>query len=263
MRSSHTPHSPPSELVLTGERTLPAVAEENYWFQRHVVAYRLAAARARNRRVLDAGCGEGYGLAMLAESGAVSVVGADLDATVIAHAENTYAARDPRIETVACELMSLPLSDDSIDLVVSFQVIEHLYDVPGYLASLARVTRPGGELLISTPNRLTFTPDSDTPVNPFHVREFAPSELATELEAAGLDVTMLLGLRHGWRLRAIESARRRPFTDELTAAPPTAWPWWLRKVVARVEPSWFELHTDRLDETLDLIVVARRPLRPD
>ena len=63
-----TPAHAPS-LVLTGERTLPGIPDENYWFQRHVVAYRLAAAAAGGRVVLDAGCGEGYGLAMLADGG--------------------------------------------------------------------------------------------------------------------------------------------------------------------------------------------------
>ncbi|MDX1657704.1 MAG: class I SAM-dependent methyltransferase [Nitriliruptorales bacterium] len=254
-----SPDSPPP-LALTGERTLPGVNDENYWFQRHVVAYELAAARAGHRAVLDAGCGEGYGLEMLASGGAVRVVGADLDEQVIAHVGATYARHDPRIEAVSCELMELPLDDESIDLVVSFQVIEHLYDIPGYLASLRRVTRPGGELMISTPNRLTFTPGSETPVNPFHVREFAPDELVEEIERAGFRVTLLIGLRHARWLRSLERLGGRTLPDLLSSRPPAHWPAWVRWVVAGVRPSWFELHPRDLEDTLDLIVVARKPL---
>lgn len=250
----------PSELALTGERTLPGLAEENYWFQRHVVAYELAAARAAGRRVLDAGCGEGYGLAMLAERGASSVVGADLDDAVIRHIVATYARQDPRIEAVACELMSLPYDDETFDLVVSFQVIEHVHDVPGYLASLYRVCERGGETLIATPNRLTFTPGSDTPTNPFHVREFTAEELRTELVAAGFDVPLVLGVRHHPLVRLMEQALAVRLPTYLADRAAQPWPWWLRRAVEAVQPSWFELHTEDLDGTLDLIALARRPL---
>ncbi|MBW3658139.1 MAG: class I SAM-dependent methyltransferase [Actinobacteria bacterium] len=249
----------PSGLVLTGERTLPGVPEETYWFQRHVVAYRLAAARVRGEVVLDAGCGEGYGLEMLAEAGARRVIGVDLEPQVVAHVEATYAARSPVIEAQAAELMSLPLADDEVDVTVSFQVIEHLHDIPGYLASLRRVTRPQGDILIATPNRLTFTPGSDTPVNPFHTREFTAAELTHELERAGLRVASVLGIHHGRRLRAIEAATRQPFTDHLTASAPHGWPAWLRTLVPRIGADWFEVRTDDLDASLDLLAVCRVP----
>jgi SAM-dependent methyltransferase len=253
------PPAIPPALVLTGERTLPGIPEETYWFQRHVVAYELAAARVAGEVVLDAGCGEGYGLAMLADAGAERAVGIDLDETVVAHARATYAGGDRPIEVHAAELMSLPLGDDEVGVTVSFQVIEHLHDIPGYLASLRRVTRPHGEVLIATPNRLTFTPGSDTPVNPFHTREFTAAELTAELEAAGLRVASVLGISHGRRLKAIEAATRRSFTDLLTAAPPADWPGWLRRLVPTIRSSWFEVHTDDLDTSLDLLAVCRVP----
>lgn len=251
----------PSALVLTGERTLPGVADENYWFQRHVAAYDLAAALVRDlpaRAVLDAGCGEGYGLALLADAGATRVVGVDLDATVVAHARTTYADADPRIEVHAAELMSLPLADDEVDLTVSFQVIEHLYDIPGYLRSLRRVTRPGGMVVIATPNRLTFTPGSDVPVNPFHTREFTAVELAEELGGVGLPVDRMLGLRHGVRLQEVEADAERRLPD-LLAEPPSDWPDWLRATVHAVAPDWFTLDAHDLDASLDLIAICTVP----
>jgi SAM-dependent methyltransferase len=254
--ASSPPDPPP--LILTGERTLPGIPDERYWFERHVVAYRLACQRVAGRTVLDAGCGEGYGLRMLADAGASRVVGADLDDATVAHATATYGG-DPRIEVHRAELMDLPLADDGIDLTVSFQVIEHLHDIPGYLRSLARVTRPAGEVWIATPNRLTFTPDSDTPVNPFHTREFTADELADELTAAGLEVDTVLGIRHGPALRAIERLARRPFTDLITTGPPDTWPGWARRIVHRVTADHFAVSSDDLDTSLDLLAIARVP----
>jgi SAM-dependent methyltransferase len=273
------PHPDPAPLILTGERTLPGIPDERYWFARHVVAYdyavavvgRLAAgpdtgsvpdsgsapAATRSMTVLDAGCGEGYGLAMIASAGASRVVGVDLDATVVAHAHGTYAAHDPRIEVAAAELMSLPLGDDEVDLTVSFQVIEHLHDIPGYLASLRRVTVPGGVVLIATPNRLTFTPGSDVPINPFHTREFTAAELDDELSAAGFVVDQMLGVHHGERLRAVEAERGAPLPELLSASPPEQWDERLRETVHATHPSWFTLDATTLDASLDLLAVCR------
>jgi SAM-dependent methyltransferase len=251
-------------LVLTGERTLPGIPDETYWFERHVVAYDLAARavrRTRPRCVLDAGCGEGYGLAELAAAGAPRVVGVDLEPQVVEHVRRTYAASTPAIEAHVAELMQLPLDDDEADLTVSFQVIEHLHDIPGYLRSLARVTRPGGRIVIATPNRLTFTPGSDVPVNPFHTREFTADELEQELRRAGLEVLRTLGVHHGWRLRTVERLTRRRFTDLLGASEPADWPRWLRAIVHRVEASWFRVASRRLDASLDLVAVCRVPSR--
>lgn len=249
-----TPNAP---LLLTGERTVPDVAHETYWFQRHVIAYRLAAGHVDGARVLDAGCGEGYGLAMLRDVGAASVTGADLDAKAVAHATKRYAGGT--IEVVRCELMDLPLIDDEIDVTVSFQVIEHLHDIPGYLASLRRVTRPGGTILIATPNRLTFTPDSDVPVNPFHTREFTAAELDDELTHAGYEVGGILGIHHGPRLRAIETFTRRTMADLVTAAPPDKWPAWLRLAVPRIRAEDFVVRRRDIDTCLDLLAVCRVP----
>jgi SAM-dependent methyltransferase len=254
------PTGPPAGLVLTGERTLPGIPDETYWYERHVVAYELAGELVRELGapvVLDAGCGEGYGLRMLAEAGAAQVVGVDLEPPVVAHIEATYAAVDPRIEAHVAELLAIPLADDEVDLTVSFQVIEHLHDIPGYLRSLRRVTRPDGTVVIATPNRLTFTPGSDVPVNPFHTREFTAAELAEELASAGFEVVRLLGVHHGPRLRTIEEETGRSFTELLTATPPEGWPAWLREVVHQVDTSWFETREADLDASLDLVAICR------
>ena len=260
------PSRPPSgattpALTLTGERTLPGIPDERYWFERHVVAYQVAVDHLApaGTTVLDAGCGEGYGLAMLADAGAARVIGVDLEPAVVAHAAATYAAVDPRIEVIEAELGALPLADAEVALTVSFQVIEHLHDIPAYLASLRRVTRPGGRILIATPNRLTFTPDSDTPVNPFHTREFTAEELRSELVAAGLEVTGFLGVHHGSGLRAVEDAHGTSFPDLITATPPEEWSAELRRVVHAVRADGFEVRADHLDDSLDLLAICTVP----
>src|SRR6187455_3160552 len=82
------PGVPPLEL--TGERTLPDVPEENYWFRRHLVVYEWIAAQVRGRDVVDMACGEGYGVDVLARSGAASVVGVDANPEAHEHARLRY-----------------------------------------------------------------------------------------------------------------------------------------------------------------------------
>lgn len=243
-----------SRLQVTGERTVPGVPDENYWFQRHVVAYELAAAKADGQRVLDAGCGEGYGAAMLADAGAERVLAVDLDAATIAHVRATY----PQVEAIQAEFGAMPVEETSVDLVTSFQVIEHVWDPPTFLRALRRVLVPGGELVLSTPNRLTFTPHHDHPVNPFHVKEYAPEELREELRAAGFRVGAILGLHHGPRLRAAETVLRRSLPEVLNGSPPEGWPAGVRALVHRVEPDWFRLSSTGLERSLDLVALCRR-----
>jgi len=252
-----TPDTPRPPLPLTGERTVPGVPDEAYWFARHVVAYEHVAGLAEGARVLDAGCGEGYGLALLADAGATHVTGADHDTATAEHAASTYGR--PGVEVVCCELLQLPLDDDAVDLTVSFQVVEHVHDVPGYLASLARVTRPGGTLALATPNRLTFTPGSDVPVNPFHVREFTAAELVAELEAAGLVDVEVLGVQHGMRIGLVEQVSGRPFTDRLTTQTPDQWPDAYRRLVHATTAADFVVTDQDLDASLDLLATCRVP----
>jgi SAM-dependent methyltransferase len=259
-----------AELVLTGERTLPGIPDERYWFVRHEVAYhRLAELLADEPAadpavdpaavVLDAGCGEGYGLEVLADAGAARVIGADLDAASVAHARARYAATDARIEVVHCELSALPLADGEVDLTVSLQVIEHVWDVPGYLASLRRVTRAGGLIAIATPNRLTFTPDSDVPVNPFHVTEFAPDELRAALRAAGLVIEDLHGLHHTGALATFEATHGLSLPHHLGAIEPDAWSTAVRDRVHATDAADFAWRDDALTTSLDLLAVCRVP----
>jgi SAM-dependent methyltransferase len=251
----------PATLPLTGERTTPGVTIENYWFRRHEAAYLAAANWLGNAgRVLEAGLGEGYGAAMLAALGN-TVIGVDYDATAAHHARRRY----PRVTVVRGNVVALPFRSACFDAVLSMQVVEHLWDQPGHIAESARMLRPGGVLVLSTPNRLTFSPGYDpasgTPANPFHTREFSPSELADLLSPCFPDITRY-GLRHGPRLRSLDRDLRTRHGHDLVTAqlatPAQDWPADLRAAVTAVTAADFALGADDTDTALDLVFVARR-----
>jgi SAM-dependent methyltransferase len=237
---------------LTGERTLPGIAIENYWYRRHEAAYLALAPYCRDAVVLEAGCGEGYGAAALAGV-ARRVVALDYDALTVAHAAATY----PDLDVLRGNLAALPLRTAGVDVVANLQVIEHLWDQPGFVAECARVLRPGGYLLVTTPNRLTFSPGRDTPLNPFHTREFSGAELAALLHANGFAATALLGLHAGPRLRALDARHGGSLVDAQLATPPADWPDALREDVAGIAAADFTLSAADVDASLDLVAVAR------
>ncbi|HKC26557.1 MAG TPA: class I SAM-dependent methyltransferase, partial [Jatrophihabitans sp.] len=243
-------------LPLTGERTVPGVPEENYWFRRHEAAYQFLLPLARSRRLLEVGCGEGYGTAMLATV-ASRVVGIDYDPLTIAHAAATY----PGVEFVRANLAALPVPDASTDVVATLQVIEHVWNHGEFVDECLRVLRPGGLLVVSTPNRLTFSPGRDAPVNIFHTKEFTGAELTDLLTRHGFEVVTAHGLHAGERLVTLDARHGGSFVDAQLASPPEDWPADLRADVASVSTADFPIDADGdLDAALDLIVVARRPV---
>ena len=244
-------------LALTGERTVPGLAEENYWFRRHEVVYRRLAEKCADRDVLEAGCGEGYGADLIAAV-ARSVVAVDYDELTVAHVRACY----PRVDVRHGNLAALPLPDTSVDVVVNFQVIEHLWDQAGFVGECLRVLRPGGLLLMSTPNRITFSPGRDTPVNPFHTRELNAAELRSLLVDGGFGVSSMLGVFHGPRLTAFDARHGGSIIDAQVqrALADAPWPTDLLADVAAVGVDDFELTSDRdIDESLDLVAIAERP----
>ncbi|MCX5046088.1 class I SAM-dependent methyltransferase [Aldersonia sp. NBC_00410] len=243
-------------LPLTGERTVPGIAEENYWFRRHEVVYRALLSHCTGREVLEAGAGEGYGADMIADV-ANKVIGLDYDISAVEH----IRARYPRVEMLHGNLASLPLPDESVDVVVNFQVIEHLWDQLQFLQECRRVLRPGGQLLVSTPNRITFSPGRDTPLNPFHTRELNAAELTELLEQAGLSVTTMTGVHHAASLRTLDAKHGGSFIDAQIerALAGEPWPDDLTADVSGITIADFELREDDIDASLDLVAIAVRP----
>ncbi|EGD56938.1 class I SAM-dependent methyltransferase [Gordonia neofelifaecis] len=265
-----TPQS--DQLALTGERTVPGIAAENYWFRRHEVAYEYILDRCAGLDVLEAGSGEGYGAAMVATR-AASVTCVDYDEQAVEHTRRRY----PELIVHQGNLIDLPLADASVDVVVNFQVIEHLWDQSAFVAECHRVLRPGGVLLMSTPNRITFSPGRDTPLNPFHTRELNAAEMTELLAGAGseasgpnvtgagggFDVQQMLGVFHGATLRALDEKWGGSIIDAQIerALAGDEWPAELTDDVAAVATADFDIlsATDAdIDASLDLFAVAVR-----
>jgi len=170
----------PPDLEFTGERFVPGAPGEIVY--EHVHRYAFVRELASGRRVLDAACGEGYGSALLADV-AREVTGVDIDAASLAHARDTYRDR-PGLRFAEGSVTRLPLADRSVDLVVSFETIEHLdrAEQAPMLAEFERVLAPDGVLVISSPNRPEYS-ERRNYRNPFHRHELDREELAELLAA--------------------------------------------------------------------------------
>lgn len=181
------------EIAFTGERLHAGSRLFGVDLARHRAAYAFAASLASRARVLDLGCGSGYGAAELS-SAAPLVVGID-------RVRPDAASRRASARFVRADIAALPIAPASFDLIVSFQVIEHLEDPTPYLAAIARMLAPDGTALFTTPNLLT----SDR-VNPFHVHEYESDELARALAPHFARVEMR-GIGMTPRVRAYNDAR--------------------------------------------------------
>ena len=236
-------------LALTGERTLPDVPEENYWYRRHLVVYEWIAERCEGLDVVDMACGEGSGTDVLARR-AASVTGVDANPEAHEHARLKYGRPGVRFVRDLVDRWSEPC-----DAVVFLQTIEHVEEPEAVLAHLRAMLRPGGTAYVSTPNVLTLAPEgAERSGNPWHVREYRAEEFRALCEACFGEVEML-GLFHARKLRAHELALRlgwdavharlgitRAFYDRFTPA---------------IAASDFALRPGPLERALDFLAVMR------
>jgi len=237
-------------LPLTGERTAPGIWHENYWFARHDAAYRWITANLPSTgRVLDAGCGEGYGAELLRLAGADSVTGLDYEDTTLRHVQRVYS----QLNVVQGNLVQTGFAAGTFDFITSLQTIEHLWEQPRFVAECARILASDGTLVLSTPNRLTFPSG-----NWYHTRELTAAEF-TELVEPAFEITHALGLHHGDRLRSWET-QYGSSVDAQLAVEYGAWDDNLTALVKSTTYEDFEIRAGDLDESLDLILVARARL---
>ncbi|HEY2636884.1 MAG TPA: class I SAM-dependent methyltransferase [Solirubrobacteraceae bacterium] len=213
-------------LELTGERTLPDVPAENYWFRRHLAVYEWIAARTQGRRVVDMACGEGYGADLLART-AKSVVGVDANPEAHEHARLRYRRDNLRFDRDMVETWAA----EEVDAVVFLQTIEHVHDPGAVLEHFKELLAPGGAVYVTTPNVLTLAPPGAAKSdNPWHLKEYRPEEFRALLEPHFSQIR-IIGLHHarklkahGWALKAgwdrVHAALgiTRPFYDRFTPA---------------------------------------------
>jgi 2-polyprenyl-3-methyl-5-hydroxy-6-metoxy-1,4-benzoquinol methylase len=239
-------------LSLTGERTLPDVPAENYWYRRHLAVYEWIAARVESARVVDLACGEGYGAALLAQQ-AATVVGVDANPEAHEHARLRYLAANLSFERALVETYGAP---GWFDAVCFLQTIEHVAEPIAVLGHCRELLAAGGVAYISTPNLLTLAPPgAEKSDNPWHLREYRAHEFRRLCESV-FDSVELLGLFHArkllWHQRALALG-----WDRVHAALGIT-EWFYRRFTPALASSDFELHGDRpFYNALDFLAVCR------
>ncbi len=160
-------------MDFTGERFIPSISGEEIEIE-HMQRYHFAALSVKDKIVLDAACGEGYGSALLAEH-ATKVYGIDISEDAVENAREKY--KSERLDFRCASIEGIPLEDNSVDCVVSFETIEHVDDKiqHRFMQEIKRVLKPDGFLLMSTPNKRVYT-DLVAQENSFHVKEFYMQE---------------------------------------------------------------------------------------
>jgi SAM-dependent methyltransferase len=187
-------------MDFTGERWIPGQVDRRIEDD-HLRRYQFALRYSRGQRVLDIACGVGAGAHLLTTEGAAtSVDGVDISSEAIAYAREHYKYPGLRFDVgdIATYRPARPF-----DRITCFETIEHVPDDLLVLRNLKSWLRPGGLLLISSPNRPITSPGTDAitdaPLNKFHVREFTPRELRQRVEAVGFTDVRTFGQRLRWR----------------------------------------------------------------
>jgi 2-polyprenyl-3-methyl-5-hydroxy-6-metoxy-1,4-benzoquinol methylase len=250
VQRDQSPGVPP--LALDGERTLPDVPEENYWFRRHEAVYTWVAARVAGLRTIDMACGEGYGADLLAQA-AASVVGVEANPQAFEHARLRYARPNLRFERSMVEVYAEPC-----DAIVFLQTIEHVQDPGAVLEHFKAMLAPAGTVYVSTPNVLTLAPKgAERSGNPWHLREYRPEEFEA-LCAARFGSVEVFGLYHARKLAIHQVAVERLGWDAIHPRLRLTRRFYDRFVPA-ISARDFALRDDRdLGRALDLVAVLRR-----
>jgi SAM-dependent methyltransferase len=249
LQRDQPPGVPP--LALDGERTLPDVPEENYWFRRHEAVYAWVAAQVAGERVIDMASGEGYGADLIAQH-AASVVGVEANPDAFEHARLRYPRANLRFERSMVEVYAEPC-----DAVVFLQTIEHVQDPDAVLEHFKAMLAPGGVVFVSTPNVLTLAPPgAERSDNPWHVREYRPDAFR-DLCTRHFAHVELHGLFHARKLALHQVALDRLRWDAVHRRLGITGRFYDR-FVAAISARDFALRAGRgLDGALDLVAVLR------
>lgn len=243
-------------------------------YLKHLALYRFATQYTERKCVLDLGCGEGYGSDALAHT-AHFVVAADRDVDTVMRARQKYTRAN--LAFVICDAQALPFRATGFEIVVSFEVIEHIPNVRRYLQEIARVSVARGTLLLSTPNRVLRLLPFQRPWNRYHLREYDARDFRRVLQVVFARVDL-----RGVTARAdiVEMEKQRVRQNPLLAYPkmlaqmflPRSLYAWLKarrapqQETARVVPfdaarfgvDDFRITEDGLRECINLIAIGEK-----
>lgn len=272
-----------TQLEPTGERVIEDAYHRSIGafviYTLHAASYRFAEQFCASRRVIDLGCGSGYGASRIAAI-ANSVEGVDISTEAISFAHARYAASNLRFSTIAPD-GALPFPAGSFDVALSFQVIEHVVDEDLYLREASRVLKPGGVLLVITPDRQHRLFPGQKPWNRWHLREYSDVRLVGVVTREFV-VEQSLKMGAPWAIAGVEHRRycwakwaTLPFT--LACVPERMRRWGLdmiHNLRGRGRPVVAEAHEARVDfgfdesailigrdppHSMNLVLVARKP----
>lgn len=199
-----------TDLDVSGERMIEDAymhsLESYVIYVMHTASYAFAKQYCAGNIVLDLGCGSGYGAARIGEE-AKRVEGVDVDAEAVAFAQRRYSRENVSFSQIKAG-ESLPFSDASFDVVLSFQVIEHVWDDGNYLKEAHRVLRPGGVMVVVTPDRALRLLPGQRPWNRWHVREYSGAQLERKVSQF-FDVAASLKMGAAWDIAGVEIRRYR------------------------------------------------------
>lgn len=190
------------------ERLTPELEPDTLQYFDHVRRYLVAQMYVQGNTVLDLACGTGYGSDILLNSGARMVVGGDVSRDALDYAA---ARRSPRLRLAQLDVCGLPFASASADVIVSLETLEHVAAPGDFLAEAARVLRPDGRLILSTPNRAVVSPGSAAPYSPYHSFEPTLDELRALLEGGKWRILALHGVTHSLRAARLFRAATAPF----------------------------------------------------
>jgi 2-polyprenyl-3-methyl-5-hydroxy-6-metoxy-1,4-benzoquinol methylase len=157
----------------------------------HLATYKYCIPLVRGKKVLDYGCGTGYGTSFISEYCA-QITGIDISLEAVNYAESHFSAPNlSYLQIKPTEIAPLPFSDRFFEVVLSFQVIEHVQDISAYLREIDRVLAPGGRVVIATPDRSARLFSFQKPWNMWHLREFTQKQLKDILSEYFSDVSVL------------------------------------------------------------------------
>ena len=171
------------------ERLVPGAECWNELIGEHKSRYLFASRYVQGRRVLDAGCGVGYGTRMLVDAGAADVVGVDISDEALAHARQKFSLEG--ITFIKDDCQTLTKVRAPFETVVAFESLEHVVDASAFVHRVSELLACAGNFVVSTPNKLLSIQQNGRPLNPFHVREFSVDEFHDLLTEHFAGVTIM------------------------------------------------------------------------
>lgn len=215
-----------NEQKTSGERISPNDASK-FLLKSHMVRYKYVQPYIQGKDVVEIGCGTCYGLGTIL-SGYNKIIGMDISLDALKYGNKTYKNRCLKLIQADCE--ALPFSNSSFDVVVSFEVIEHLADPKAYLAEISRILRRNGYFILSTPNKRY------SEFNPYHLKEYYLPELKIVLEAVFDEVTILgqsckIKSREIYKTRSYRTLARGKAMFRIGSILPLGLKKWIEKVL--------------------------------